>query len=217
MPGNIDPKSPGCLTLAGILVAAAVAIGALTLGGDDADSDATDTGATDSGSPSPTDEAGETTDPNATFKPPSESSLPAGRHLVKGSSGGPIGCITCDGQFRYLSLEGPGVAVGPEGMAAKQTTWDRDTIVLEFGANASGPNQGRYGISLFVNGKDYVAGCALEIGSTSCRLEFPEAEFYTGDTGVIQIGEGGTMTEDGKVADEGRFSIQWWFVYEDDR
>ena len=89
--------------------------------------------------------------------------------------------------------------------------WKKDGQFTEFGANISGPNKGRYGYNLFANGTTYMAGCAMEIGQTSCREQRPN-DVAEGDRIAIIIGEGGTMV-DGKPASTGNFRVDWWFVF----
>lgn len=150
--------------------------------------------------------------PGGNFGPPANSALPDGAVLYTGTSGGRIGCITCDGQSRFLSIEGPGVVVGDEGMTSQATTWLKDGQFLEFGANVSGPNKGRYGFNLFSGPATYFNGCSMEIGSTSC-LQARPGPVSKGTPLVIIIGEGGTMV-DNKPASKGDFVVDWWFVFQ---
>ena len=143
------------------------------------------------------------------YKPPAEADLPPGARLYRGTSGFFLGCITCDGESRFLSIAYPGVSVG--NAAQMEFVWKKKGQFVEFGANASGPNKGRYGYNLFANGTTYMAGCSMEIGQTSCRQQRPN-DVAKGDRIVIIVSEGGTMVN-GQVASKGNFRVDWWFVF----
>ena len=143
------------------------------------------------------------------YKPPAEADLPPGARLYRGTSGFFLGCITCDGESRFLSIAYPGVSVG--NAAQMEFVWRRKGQFVEFGANASGPNKGRYIYNLFANGTTYVAGCSMEIGQTSCRQQRPN-DIARGDRIVIIVSEGGTMVN-GQAASKGNFRVDWWFVF----
>jgi hypothetical protein len=139
---------------------------------------------------------------------PGPESVPAGAELFEGHSGAKIGPIAIDGQSRFLSLQRPGVGVGNESMSKLATTWKSDGQVLSFGANLrTKRNQGRYGINLFRNGAEYSAGCAIEVGQTSCKFPGRGAKLKEGDELVIIIGE------QGHVKEKGNFTLDWWFVF----
>lgn len=140
--------------------------------------------------------------------PPAESDLAPGQQLFQGSSGDQVGYIAQDGAFRFLSLEHPGVVVGNDGIASQATIWETTGMVVQFGVRTSAAtNDGRYGFNLFVNGSNYVSGCTLEIGQTSCLFEL-RGELLAGDSVVIIVGEAGNLTETGD------FTFDWWFVFE---
>lgn len=140
--------------------------------------------------------------------PPSEADLAPGQQLFQGSSGDPIGFIAQDGMFRYLSLERPGVVVGPTGLTSQAMIWPTTGNVISFGVRTSASsNDGRYGFNLFVNGSEYVSGCTLEVGQTSCLFHL-RGELTAGDSVVFQIGEAGHLEETGD------FTLEWWFVFE---
>lgn len=211
---KIGDKLKGCLpaSLAGAIGIIAILIwlagdGGL-LGDDDAKSEPSASASpSTSESPSPPPAAG-------VFAAPDPASLPPGDVLVSGTSAGPIGCITCDGQSRFLSLRRPGVVAGNERRTSVTTIWDQDGTVLEFGANASGPNRGRYGFNLFSGATTYHNGCAMEIGQTSCRQQIPK-KINAGEALTIIIGEGGTLV-DKRPASTGDFTVTWWFVFRPD-
>ena len=185
-------------------------------------SPSTSQSSSESASPSPGESPGESPsefpsespsqpETGGTYTPPAEEDLPAGAVLYTGSSGGQIGCITCDGASRFLSIERPGVGVGDLARPEQEVVWKANGQFVEFGANLSGPNKGRYGYNLFANGTTYMAGCAMEIGQTSCQQQRPN-DVAAGDRITIIIGEGGTMVN-GQVASRGDFTVDWWFVF----
>ena len=153
--------------------------------------------------------------PGDVFAPPAEEDLPEGAVLYTGSSGDPIGCITCDGGSRFLSIEHPGVVVGDVGMTSQATSWPEAGQILEFGANLSGPNKGRYGFNVFNGPTTYLNGCSMEIGSTSCLQAREAPHVEKGMPLVIIIGEGGTM-KGNQPASRGDFVVDWWFVFQPD-
>ena len=141
--------------------------------------------------------------------PPAAESLPAGAILVKGRSGGPIGYIASDGQFRFLSLKSPGVVVGDP--TSTNTPWTQNGQVLEFGARLSGANQGRYGVNLYIDGTTYGPGVALEVGQRSAVTKFDgNGPLQAGQELSIIVGEAGNLAE------KGDNSLQWWFVFQPD-
>ena len=140
--------------------------------------------------------------------PPAESDLAPGQQLFQGSSGDQVGFIAQDGAFRYLSLERPGVVVGPEGLTSQAMIWPTTGTVISFGVRTSAAtNDGRYGFNLFVNGTDYQSGCTLEVGQTSCFFHL-RGDLTAGDSVVFQIGEAGHLEETGD------FTLDWWFIFE---
>jgi hypothetical protein len=143
----------------------------------------------------------------AAIPAPDVASLPKGAILLQGQSGDDIGFIAGDGQNRYLSLNGPGVSVGDPNKVA--VTWDKGAgKVVSFGANLhTGANKGRYGFAVFRN-PTYLAGCAIEVGQTSCKSDTAGQVMANGDSITIIIGEAGTGTGD--------FSSDWWFVFQPD-
>ena len=149
------------------------------------------------------------------FGPPDKASLPPGAILVTGRSGGQIGCIACDGQFRYLSLKSRGVFKTP---ADANTLWKQTGQVLQFGARLSGENTGRYGVNLYIDGKEYGPGVALETGHSSAVTKFDgNGPLEAGHDLSVIIGEAGTLTADGStVAEVGADSLSWWFVFQPD-
>ena len=127
--------------------------------------------------------------PSAAASTPGEGTPPGSRRY-EGKSGDQIGCITCDGLSRYLSVEHPGVGVGDGARPKLEVVWPENGSFTEFGATVSGPNQGRYGFAVLANGTSYTAGCAMEIGQTSCQAP-SSAKIKKGDRVAIIIGEGG--------------------------
>ncbi len=146
-----------------------------------------------------------------TYAPPTTEDLPPGAVLYTGTSGAKIGCITCDGQSRFLHINRSGVAVGDAQRPSQEVVWNQNGKFTEFGANISGRNEGRYGYNLFANGTTYMAGCSMEIGETSCRQQRPN-DVAKGDLISIIIGEGGTMVNN-VPASRGDFVVDWWFVF----
>jgi hypothetical protein len=152
-------------------------------------------------------EGGTAGDGTASVPPPDASSLPKGAILLQGQSGDNIGFIAGDGLNRFLSLNGPGVSVGDPNKVA--VAWDKGAgKVVSFGANLhTGTNKGRYGFAVFRN-PTYLAGCAIEVGQTSCKSDTAGQVMANGDSITIIIGEAGTGTGD--------FSCDWWFVFQPD-
>jgi hypothetical protein len=90
--------------------------------------------------------------------------------------------------------------------------------VISFGANFhTATNNGRYGINLYrvVKGptadanSDFRAGCALEIGQTTC-VDPRGAPIVEGDKVAIVIGEAGNPGA------RGDYTMDWWFVFQPD-
>ncbi|MEY2451348.1 MAG: hypothetical protein QOD92_922 [Acidimicrobiaceae bacterium] len=166
-----------------------------------------ETNASSTGTDSSSSSAGTAGGGTAAIPPPA--SIPPGAILLQGQSGDNIGAIAADGQFRFVSLTGPGVSVGKP--APVETVWDHGTgKIVQFGANLhTGNNQGRYGVAAFRNvDQSYTAGCAIEVGQTSCRSDRPGAVISDGEKIVINVGEAGTGVGD--------YSFDWWFVFQPD-
>jgi hypothetical protein len=148
---------------------------------------------------------------------PVQAALPAGQVLYQGTSGGELGCITCDGQSRFISIEGSTTASGDAARAGQEIVWPEDGGVVDLGVRFSRPNRGRHGINLFVNGA-YSAGCAMETGGSSCRVAAGQdpSVLKAGDRVTIIVGEAGTLDEDGVPVEQGDFVLEWWFVFQPD-
>jgi hypothetical protein len=147
--------------------------------------------------------------------------LPKGAILFQGQTGDNIGPIAQDGLNRFVSLTGPGVTTDGNSVAL---TWDKGAgKVVSFGSNLhTGNNKGRYGFALFRNvpatppttspggeaDSQYRAGCAIEVGQTSCKSDTAGAPVVNGDRVTIIIGEAGTGVGD--------YSADWWFVFQPD-
>lgn len=149
-----------------------------------------------------------------TASAPSVADLPPGAMLFTGTSGGPIGCIPCDGQSRFLSLRSNGVVVGNGEMLRVATPWTVPGQITSFGARLSGPNKGRYGVNLFYpETMEYGPGVALEIGQQSAVYQWtPERDgtVKVGVPAVIIVGEGGNIEA------KGTQTLEWWFVFQPD-
>lgn len=148
---------------------------------------------------------------------PPPSSIPPGAILFQGQSGDQIGCIACDGAARYVALGGPGVVVGEAAAMGIAKTWDVAGHVTSFGATLhTASNKDGYGMSLFRlakssasdNDSPYRAGCAIEIGQTSCTSQTAGSPVLPGDIVAIGVNEAGTGTGD--------YSFDWWFVFQPD-
>ena len=155
------------------------------------------------------------TETGGAIAPPSPADLPAGAELLQGSSGGPIGCITCDGQSRFLHLRNNTTAAGGDQQSDQEILWPEDGTIVDFGVTISRPNRGRYGINLFVN-SGYSNGCALETGQSACRMNQAGERLLTDDRVTIIVGEGGTVDERGVPVDDGDFVLEWWLVFQPD-
>jgi len=157
----------------------------------------------------------------ASVPPPDASSLPKGAILLQGQTGDNIGPIAQDGLNRFVSLTAPGVSTNGNSVAI---TWDKGAgKVISFGSNLhTSTNKGRYGFALFRNvaatppttspsgeaESQYRAGCAIEVGQTSCSSITAGAPIANGDKVTIIIGEAGTGVGD--------YSADWWFVFQPD-
>lgn len=158
------------------------------------------------------------TDPGTTgsdAEPPEAADLPAGQVLYEGTSGSQLGCIACDGQSRFISIERSTMALGDAERAGQEIVWPENGTVVDFGIQIPQPNEGRYGINLFVNGA-YSVGCPIETGSSSCRVLAGQepSPLAAGDRVTIIVGEQGIVDEDGVPVEEGDFVMEWWFVFQ---
>ena len=202
--------------VAAVVVLGAAFLGVRNLGSDDAK---TSTAAGPTTAPTTT-AAGAS---SATHPAPDPASLPAGAILLKGESGDNIGSIAADGQARFLSLTGPGVAKGDAAGRSIAIAWDKGAgKITAFGANLhTGTNHGRYGINTFRNvsasgattgttAELYKHGCAVEVGQLSCQADNEGGAIVNGDKLTIVIGE------EGHLDATGDFSIDWWFVFRPD-
>jgi hypothetical protein len=140
-----------------------------------------------------------------------------GQFLYRGSSDDEIGCIPCDGLFRFLSVDDTTVTKGPPGgpqeMAALSAPVPSDGTVSQFGFKLSLADGGNWTANVRRNGQDYILGCSVKIGATYClgKPPFPEDFHVTkGDRFAISIGN------PGKPVTQGAFTVEWWFVYEPD-
>ncbi|HSV40072.1 MAG TPA: hypothetical protein VLI04_15035 [Nocardioidaceae bacterium] len=148
---------------------------------------------------------------------PDPADLPAGQVLYQGTSGGQLGCIACDGQSRFISIEDSTTGLGDAARAGQEIVWPENGVVVDFGIQIPQPNEGRYGINLFVNG-GYSVGCPIETGSSSCRVLAGQepSPLATGDRVTIIVGEQGIVDENGVPVEEGDFVLEWWFVFQPD-
>jgi hypothetical protein len=146
---------------------------------------------------------------------PDAADLPAGQVLYQGTTGGQLGCIACDGQSRFINIDKSTTAKGDAERAGQEIVWPENGVVVDFGIQIPQPNEGRYGINLFVNGA-YSVGCPIETGSRSCRvLEGQDpSPLAAGDRVTIIVGEQGIVDEDGVPVEEGDFVLEWWFVFQ---
>jgi hypothetical protein len=146
---------------------------------------------------------------------PGAGDLPAGQVLYEGTTGGQLGCIACDGQSRFISIEDSTTALGDAERAGQEIVWPENGDVVDFGVRIPRPNMGRYGINLFVNGA-YSVGCPIETGSSSCRVVAGQdpSPLAAGDRVTIIVGEAGTVDEEGVPVEEGHFVLEWWFVFQ---
>ena len=180
---------------------------------DGASSSSSDTGSSSSG--------GTTGGGTASIAPPDASSLPKGAILFQGQSGSNIGPIRQDGLSRFMPITGTGISTDATSVAM---TWDKGAgKVVSFGSNLhTSTNKGRYGFALFRNtpatppttspsgeaDSQYRAGCAIEVGQTSCKSDTKGQPVVNGDRVTIIIGEAGTGVGD--------YSADWWFVFQPD-
>ena len=216
------PRVIGGITVAVLI---AVTIAAVTfMGGDDPNCPASGGGggriaaAADECAPEATTVGSKAGEAGA-VAPPAEADLPQGVMLFTGSSGGPIGCIACDGQSRFLALDREGVGVGNVSAAEFERQWDLDGEVLQFGARITAPNKGRYGVNLWIDGATYGPGVALEIGERSAEYQWsPERDgtLRAGTRMAIIVGEAGTVDDEGVPTAQGDYELEWWFTFQPD-
>ena len=135
--------------------------------------------------------------------------------LYQGTSGAQLGCIACDGQSRFIHITRSTTALGDTERAGQEVVWPEDGEVVDFGVRIPQPNEGRYGINLFVNG-GYSVGCPIETGSSACRvLEGQKpSPLKAGDRVTIIVGEQGILDKNGVPAEDGDFVLEWWFVFQ---
>jgi hypothetical protein len=100
--------------------------------------------------------------------------------------------------------------VGDAAGAAIAKAWTTAGRVVSFRATLhTSANTGRYGIAVFRNSDaTYLAGCAVEIGQTSCSSDTRGAPMRPGDKITIIVGESGP--------DAGNFVIDWSFDFKPD-
>jgi hypothetical protein len=146
---------------------------------------------------------------------PDAADLAPGQVLYEGTTGGQLGCIACDGQSRFINIKKSTTALGDAERAGQEIVWPEIGEVVDFGIQIPRPNKGRYGINLFVNG-GYSVGCAIETGSSSCRVLAGQdpSPLAAGDRVTIIVGEAGTVDKDGVPVEEGDFVLEWWFVFQ---
>ena len=148
-------------------------------------------------------------------EPPDDADLPAGQVLYQGTSGDQLGCIACDGQSRFINILRSTMAKGDAERIGQEIVWPENGTVVDFGIRIPQPNEGRYGINLYVNG-GYSVGCPIEIGSRSCRVLAGQepSPLAAGDRVTIIVGEQGIVDDSGVPVEEGDFVMQWWFVFQ---
>jgi len=184
----------------------------------DASSSSADTSSSSSSSSS---SAGTAGGGAAAIAPPDASSLPKGAILLQGQTGDEIGPIAQDGKNRFVSLTGPGVTTDGNSVAV---AWDKGAgKVVSFGSNLhTGTNKGRYGFALFRNvpatppttsptgeaDSQYRAGCAIEVGATSCKSDTAGAPIVNGDRVTIIIGEAESQYRAGCAIEVGTTSCK---------
>ena len=199
----------GCLGKTLALVALAVLLGAIVYGLWPKDDD--DKGKAETASPTT---AALTTDRDQRIiAPPDPDNLPAGAELYQGSAG-PIGCIPCDGKFRFLHPTNGGVVadiVGSAGQASQSMEFAKGGTIEEFGIKLTEADGGNWEFALHANGNAYMASCHVPIGSTQCRTKgLDGTPVKAGDKIAILVGNPGDPFT------EGKFSASWWIVFQPD-
>ena len=198
LPGSGPGGERGCLVTL-VLVLVLLALGFAVFGR----SDSTKTTSASTSSTSTTQRRAAA---GATFAPPDPATLPKGDVLYKGS-GGPIGCIYCDGQSRFLPINRNGIAIGFASGSGLAVAPGAGSIV-SFGSNlTTKSNGGRYGFAVFVNSAQrYAAGCAIEVGQVGCQSQ-TVGKVAAGEKVSIIVGE------QGHAAARGDYGATWWFVF----
>jgi hypothetical protein len=248
----------GCSSRAVLLILALVVAVGIGLGGlvflingitDDTSSTTTTTAVDDIRKPTTT-----TTDPNAgppvgpvQWRPngavntiaipgadqkPTADQLAPGAVLYEGSSGGEIGCIACDGLFRVMSIEKPGVASsapgGPAETAALSKPLATDGTIIQLGARVSAPDGGKWTVNVGCRKQAVEGSCASTdtkgIGTVSpimaCSIpaNAPACVRWDGSSSTVKKGDRLVLTigNPGDPVTQGHFTIDWWFVIQPD-
>lgn len=128
-----------------------------------------------------------------------------------------MGCIPCDGAFRFLHPSNGGVTTGAVGSAAQtqQSLEITENLkITEFGVKLTGADGGKWEFALHT-GPAYAASCHVPQGSTQCKTDakvgapdLPEGRVLLkpGDKLAVLVGNPGDPFT------EGQFSASWWIV-----
>jgi hypothetical protein len=179
-------------------------------------------------------------DPNAPVtivgatSPPNPADLSAGAILFQGDSGGEIGCIPCDGAFRIMSLDGPGVTLsgagGPQETALMSAPLTTDGVITRLGVQLSIADGGNWTLNVRCRSTEvpgscgsptdvpvnatpgttgYAMACSVPLGATACvNWSPPEGRAVkVGDRLALAVGNPGNPFT------EGHFTMHWWFVF----
>lgn len=225
-------RRPRRVLIAGLAVVAIVVAGVIVATrSDDKSSTALDTGG---GSPSTTLDPSQPVPIEGATDPPALADLPPGSILFHGTSGDEIGCIPCDGLFRIMSVNGPGVTTNgtyaPQDATLLSAPLTADGIVTRLGARLSSADGGNWTLNVgctntetpgscgsptdvAVNASAGKAGaamaCSVPLGATACVRWDPEGGrvVKAGDRFALVVGNPGAP------ATAGKFTMEWWFVF----
>ena len=166
--------------------------------------------------------------------PPDLAAFPKGAVLFQGTSGDEIGCIPCDGAFRIMSIEHPGITLSgagaPEEVALLSAPLTADGVVTRLGVRLSSADGGNWTLNVRCKSTEtpgscgspsdvpvnatpgtigFAMACSVPVGATACVRWDPEdgRTVKAGDRLALAVGN------PGKPATEGHFTMEWWFVF----
>lgn len=169
--------------------------------------------------------------------PPNVGDLPKGAILFQGVSGAEIGCIPCDGAFRIMSIDGPGVTLSNAGGAPETALLSApltaDGVITRLGVRLSSADGGNWTLNVRCKNTDvpgscgspsdatvnassgttgFALACSVPVGATTCVRWDPEEgrKVKAGDQLALAVGN------PGKPFTQGHFTMEWWFVFEPD-
>jgi hypothetical protein len=219
------------LAVGGLIAAAVIVVAVVVVVAQE--DDAATVSAGGSTAPGPVDPNAPVTIPGAT-SPPNPADLPAGAILFQGDSGDEIGCIPCDGAFRVMSIEHPGVTLsgagGPQETALMSAPLTANGLVTRLGVQLSSADGGKWTLNVRCRSTEspgssgsptdvpvnatpgttgYAMACSVPQGATACvNWSPPEGRLVkAGDRLALAVGNPGDPIT------QGHFTMHWWFVF----